>query len=512
MHVLSLQLSNYRAYVETEPIFLGPINVFIGANNAGKSSLLRAIYLLQDGSPNKSHLEVRHGAALPKVTMQLEGMEANAVFGRKKGEINSGTLTATIHPGAILYEFRTGHEALPASPMSAVAPDHAVVPYLSKRKVVAYSEDVRLSLANSVTPDFANLSAKLSKLANPDYPASNKYREACKAILGFVVTAVPSPNGQQPGVYLADGRSMPLDQMGEGVPNIVGLLADLAVSEGKIFLMEEPENDLHPTALKTLLNLIVESAKSNQFVVSTHSNIVARHLGATPDSRLYEVSAEHGSMPPASKVRLLRGTSARLAALRDLGYSLSDFDLWDGWLILEESSAERIIRDYLIPWFAPRLSRIRTLACRGSSTVEPTFADFHRLFLFAHMEQVYRDAAWVRIDGDDNGRRIVKELRDKYTEWAPDRFACFSEPHFERYYPAWFSSKVDEIFANNKNDKQALRNAKKALLEDVIKWLDEDQKRASAALELSAAEVIRDLCAIEKQLLAACAMRSAANA
>jgi hypothetical protein len=204
-------------------------------------------------------------------------------------------------------------------------------------------------------------------------------------------------------------------------------------------------------------------------------------------------------MPPASTVHLLATTEERLAALRDLGYALSDFDLWDGWLILEESSAERIIRDYLIPNFAPKLSRVRTLACNGSSTVEPTFADFHRLFLFAHLEDVYRDAAWVRIDGDSEGRRIVGELQKKYAGWSPDRFACFSEPQFEKYYPVHFSSDVEGALAVQ--DKQELRTAKRELLGRVVEWLDADPTRAREALSESAREVIDDLCKIERQLV-----------
>jgi len=62
--------------------------------------------------------------------------------------------------------------------------------------------------------------------------------------------------------------------MGEGLANIVALLSELAVNSGKLFLIEMPENDLHPQALKALLDLILESSKRNQFIISTHSNIV----------------------------------------------------------------------------------------------------------------------------------------------------------------------------------------------------------------------------------------------
>ena len=287
--------------------------------------------------------------------------------------------------------------------------------------------------------------------------------------------------------------------MGEGVPNIVALLADLALSEGKLILIEEPENDLHPQALKALLDLIVESSKSNQFVVSTHSNIVVRHLAAAVNSRLYNITSVFGKLPPIATIRAVEPTvDARLEVLRELGYSFSDFDLWDGWLILEESSAERIIRDYLIPWFAPKLARVRTLAVGGVSQVGPTFDDFHRLVLFTHLEEAYRDAAWVRVDGDSAGSEIITRLQGRYPSWKSDRFGCFSKAQFEQYYPAEFAEQTKEVFVHA--DKQARRKAKQQLLDNVRAWLDADEQRGRKALEQSAAEVISDLRLIESQL------------
>src|SRR5262249_9744357 len=143
----------------------------------------------------------------------------------------------------------------------------------------SYGEDIREQNVIQINSDMSNLSAKLSRIANPAFPKNKQYAEACEAVLGFVVTAIPSQNGQRPGIYLPNQAALPIEQMGEGVPNIVQLLASLAVSEDKLFLIEEPENDLHPDALKSLLELVVASSKSNQFVISTHSNIVVSYLG-----------------------------------------------------------------------------------------------------------------------------------------------------------------------------------------------------------------------------------------
>ena len=503
MRVTSLQLQNFRSFESMEPIALDQLNVLVGPNNAGKSSLLRALHLLQTGCGSMPP-EVRVGANAAQVTIGLS--EVHGVFPwSTQSQINTdfGTVTINISSsdritGNFNMAFREPNVGL--NQLQNMEPNHFIVPYLSKRKTATYQEDVRNEHALRVANDMSFLAAKLSRLANPGFPEHEHYSKTCMAILGFLVTAIPSAGGQRPGVYLPDRQTIPIDQMGEGVPNIVALLADLSLSTGKLFLIEEPENDLHPQALKALLDLIVESSKSNQFVISTHSNIVVRHLASAPNSKLYNINTEAGRMPPVATIREVEPTvEARLTVLRDLGYAFSDFDLWDGWLILEESSAERIIRDYLIPWFAPKLSRVRTVATGGIDQVEPTFDDFYRLIRFTHLEEAYRNAAWVRVDGDKPGAEIIKQLQNRYPSWNADRFKCFSKAQFEHFYPSEFSQQVNEALANV--DKQARRNAKRQLLDDVRAWLDADEPRGREALEKSAAEVIADLKNIESQLI-----------
>lgn len=494
MKITSLQLSNFRSFEALGPIALGQMNILVGPNNSGKTSILRALQLLQQGCMNQ-YPEVRVNSTTANIRLGFIENDGGKYVGGNfsEGFFNIAINTIDRSTGSFYISCTSNNATVNVNKqISDMEPNHFIVPYLSKRKASYYREDVKNEYALRVTNDMSNLSARLSRLANPGFPDYESYSKTCKAILGFVVTAVPSANGQLPGVYLPDRQTIPLDQMGEGVPNIVALLADLALSKGKLFLIEEPENDLHPQALKALLDLIVESAKTNQFVISTHSNIVVRHLASLESSKLYHVTSEVGRLPPIASVREVEATvDARMQVLRDLGYSFSDFDLWDGWLILEESSAERIIRDYLIPWFAPKLSRIRTIATGGLSQVEPTFTDFNRLVRFTHLEEAYRDAVWVRIDGDDEGKKIIQQLQEKYPSWKIDSFKCFSEGQFERYYPKEFRERAVGVLSIA--DKKNLRDEKKKLLEDVRTWLDADVQRGRVALETSAAEIIAEL-------------------
>jgi len=290
--------------------------------------------------------------------------------------------------------------------------------------------------------------------------------------------------------------------MGAGVTQVVGLLADLALASNKIFVIEEPENDLHPAALRALLDLMTEASQRNQFLVSTHSNLVLRQLGSLSGSRIYQVDADqHGAWPPETTVTAVAAEpEARSKVLIQLGYELRDFEFFDGWLFLEEASAEGLIRDFLIPWFAPGLTgRVRTISTRGASRIKPTFEDFNRLVLFTHLEERYRNRAWVLIDGGEEGEEIVAALREAYgNAWHPDQFRTFRERYFEKYYPTHFQDRVEQALSEER--VQQRRELKKALLKEVRDWIREEPGQAKDAFAESAAEVIDLLQEIEGQL------------
>jgi hypothetical protein len=226
---------------------------------------------------------------------------------------------------------------------------------------------------------------------------------------------------------------------------------------------------------------------------------VVRQLGGLRGAKLYKVDQDPGSPIGPSTVEAIGEEPAdRIAVLAELGYELYDFELYDGWVFLEESSAERIIRDFLIPWFFPRLSRVRTVAAGGVSEVGPMFQDFKRLFLFTHLEERYQDRAYVVVDGDEVGSKAVAGLRDAYPSTDPDRFMQFSRPQFEWYYPAPFKPQVEAALAEG--DKKARREGKRILLDQVRAWLSEDEARGREALAQSAAEVIELLGRIDKEL------------
>jgi hypothetical protein len=185
--------------------------------------------------------------------------------------------------------------------------------------------------------------------------------------------------------------------------------------------------------------------------------------------------------------------------LRGLGYEFADMELHEGWLFLEESSAEVVIEQILIPNFALKLKgRLRTFSSSGVTNMEPSISAFQRLITFVHLEPVYQGKVWVRTDGDEAGLKVIATLREKFAYFNEETCAAFSKSAFEFYYPEEFSSRAKEVCAIV--DKAAKRKAKLTLLKDVLDWSNANCATALPRWENSAAEIIKILRVIENAI------------
>src|SRR5260370_18779425 len=166
---------------------------------------------------------------------------------------------------------------------------------------------------------------------------------------------IEGANGHLHCIYNGQNGSIPLSQMGDGVHHIVGLIIHLLKAKKKLFVIEELENGINPEPLKLLLEEIKRSAKErqNQFLISTHNNIVLQTLASEKDCNIIEVTQAQmkpGDIPDSSCVQIEKGdVEARRRVLMNLDYSLAHSDMFDGWLILEEASRETVFAQFWTP-------------------------------------------------------------------------------------------------------------------------------------------------------------------
>lgn len=502
MKITSILLQNVRGF-QNIPLtnFSESINIFIGANNTGKSTMLNTIFNLQRQVLNKEDITI--GQNYGRIELYFSGTHSSLL----NYHPSHNRIIFKLESNVIYFGIRMGNEHNQFTRIPEKEPSNLIYPYLSKRKAVNYEDVINEANANSVTGNFTNIYSKIDRLVTPQFQPGNKqYVEACNSILGFEISTLALGRGKKAVYFVHNMEYIPLTAMGEGVANILGLITDLCVSEERIFLIEEPENDIHPKALKALLKLIVEKSDNNQFFVSTHSNIVMKYLGAAPNAKIFNIKnqrkdTQRPNLFASELIEVSDSPEERRQILEDLGYDFFDFDLWKCWLFLEESSAEVIIRDYLIDWFVkPLKNKIRTFSAGGTSSIIPKFEDFDKLFVFLHLEPTYKNKVWVLIDAGVEEQQIISKMKDKYRNagWNEDNFGQFKEHDFEKYYPLEFQPKVESIVKIK--DKQEKRNAKKKLLDEVKEWITSDEPSAKEKFKESAKEVIDKLKHISKEI------------
>ena len=508
MKITAIELKNVRGFQQlprTE--FSNSMNVFIGPNNAGKSTILSSIYLMQKvevlGISDQTI-----GSSKGEVRLFSEG-DHQKMFGSDPDRVG---FVFHLNNGSRHILHSNGGESNWGSSTVSAEPKNFIYPYLSKRKVTSYSQEVHKGATNAVNDNFVHLYSKIDRLINPEYSRNKNYTNACNDILGFqITTSAGDGNGKQ-AMYLLDlHEEIPLTSMGEGVANILGLIVDLCVAEDKIFLIEEPENDIHPQALKALLNLIVDKSSTNQFFISTHSNIVMRVLGGSDSSKIFEITSSRADKERpklfVSKIKEISTKFDRRRVLEDLGYEFFDLGQYEAYLFLEESSAEVIIRDHLVHWFAKGLvNKLKTYSSGGLSKMEKRFEEFNNLFVFMNLEPIYKSKAWVLVDAGEEEQKVIDKLKKTYVakhNWNESCFDQFSQHDFEEYYPKVFKEKFYKEIKNAEFASSKDKQDKKAeLLSELKIWMTSNPQEAKDAFKISAADVIVKLKEIEKCLSA----------
>lgn len=499
MRVETFRLVGIRCFDDTGYVKLSPgCNIFVGQNNAGKSTLLQGISNWQLGNRYNSR-DARPNSGQSWYEIELSDLTSKYMI---------ANLPPNPHLAYYLKGSYTGQNGKYAyvgtlnqqfSIMNSAWPNNPIVPFLAKRKAAIFNETVSRDSQSVVQGTLEHLYARIDRVANPGPSYHDTYKKSVEAIIGSFITTTSSSAGKEGGFFYDDDSFITLDRMGDGVSELVALIVELSISKEKIFVLEEPETNLHPSGLKALAELIRKSARHNQFIIATHSNIVLREL-AVDGTKVFRVYRDGDKASDPSRVNEVPNLpQERTALLRELGYEFIDFELHDAWLFLEESSAEAVINQLLIPWFVPKLTgRLRTFSAGGVTNVEASVSEFQRLVTFVHLQPVYQNHIWVRTDGDVPGHEAAKALRGKFKYLDETRCAPFNQAQFEYFFPTRFRASADNALAiKDKRDKQ---KAKLALLKEALEWSKSNPDEAKPEWEQSAAEVVEVLRSIQKAI------------
>lgn len=404
MRLRKIRVKGFQAFLDSGFLeFADGFNLVIGQNNAGKSSLLRAMLnSLPDDRHRTPEKFEQHQLALPEVdfTIDVSGNEIRDWILRSGSTQHIPVDPAQIRDVLPIMDslFAQSHIPVtvcssPGRPISGPYPSHALfqwVPGVQQHTAVltlndggirvhpghnntndslpilvwnAWVQDTfyfaaeRMSIGEAhhgyserLLPNASNLPNVLNTL-NGDQPdifskLVGHLREVFPTVGNLSVRTKPGNNALEVRVWPTEARenvklSFPLNSSGTGVSQVIALLTAIMTIENAIIIIDEINSFLHPAAVKALLRILQTKYTQRQYIISTHAPEV---IGFSHPSSIHLVKR---SGYESTVVRL---NLAEIGEFREvaehLGVSMADVFAADR-IIWVEGPTEELIFPYL---------------------------------------------------------------------------------------------------------------------------------------------------------------------
>jgi predicted ATPase len=310
--------------VKDVTVDLTPLHAFVGPNDSGKSTLLKAL---------RSVVAADRGPFLsPSVVSVKVGDSAWTQQSYQAGVARTIEHSAHVEPSEALSR-DGGDFGLPKG--SAVS--------AAVRRALAGARMLRLE------PDAMRKPSRLIPKSHPIEFAENgdglsgvydallsRQRKSFDMIVGQfrglfptveeLELAAVSEGTKLLGVRLIDGTDVPADTMSEGMLYWLAFAALPHLSDTAICLIEEPENGLHPARVAEVVRVLRDASQHTQILLATHSPLVVNEL--QPDEvTIITRTPERGTIAtPMTQTRNFAKRS-KAYALGELWLSYADGDL-----------------------------------------------------------------------------------------------------------------------------------------------------------------------------------------
>lgn len=369
--ITRLEIENFKA-IKQLAIDLDPLTVLVGPNDAGKSTILQALELLSRMMDRPLY---RDGE--PSV---FDGDPVEAIHRGDRDQTIRIAVSGTAEDGrALAYGFRAGVD----DGRFRIVGEHCTwgtpafnvwggsgrfsLPGANREQWTGERSFVRVSYLNHAEVDWARFRRELlsslfsfepKKLATPcgpdvtfassglglvalvdriltdtDRSARDTFERSLRAFsphlagVGTRPVTVARPDGptiQKELIFgLHDKTRVPARDVSSGLLATAGYLA-LPNLESKRFLIEEPENGVHPHALLQIVDVLRKLAEDGrQVIMTTHSPVLLNYIDAA-SIRIVTRTAEAGvTVTPATESKVFNQVKQKVD-FGALWYSLGD--------------------------------------------------------------------------------------------------------------------------------------------------------------------------------------------
>ncbi|MFI4910128.1 MAG: ATP-dependent nuclease [Sedimentisphaeraceae bacterium JB056] len=439
-----IKIKNHKCFRDKYSGFdcIKPINVIIGKNNSGKSSLLDIIdfatkvnykdrldcdFLIEKefsesnfkhffNQPNLAfklrflcklhgnHLSIKKYIDANNLQRELSNMGFNL---NQQIELHKQDIQASFNAGIQVPEFFKNKK---------------VLKIIAERdmKAEGYSHGTSLHVAANGGGATTTITSYVHNVNLDRFLIQKKLLDALNEVFNpdsyFTEIYVPNIKGSQWEVYFTEKDKedpIPLSKSGSGLKTILLVLLNLLVIpktdayknvaiENILYSFEELENNLHPALLRRLFKYIEKFAKDNKchFFITTHSNVAIDMFCNSPDAQIIHVTHD-GKQAYAKTVEAFNDHNA---VLDDLGVKASDLLQANGIVWLEGPSDRIYFNKWIELYSKGELQEHRDYECA-----------FYGGSILDHFE------ANGENDGDDDAINVLKVNRNAILIGDSDR-------------------------------------------------------------------------------------------
>lgn len=324
MKLLRLRAKSYRSLYDVR-LDLNDLNLFIGSNASGKSTVLDTLRFLHEGLQTRDFRDPVFsrggilnlpwkGTEAKDIELRVDIKDVDKIYDWRIQLVRNGhnfhveeqvqVSSSPQSPPAYVLEARGGEgwwwsgekgekvylKQKPTACALAAAEADASFPARDVAKFVErwgfFDPSPFLLRRDWVGLESSRFDAYGRNLAETLYGLPSDVREqvvaATRDILGLPTDIEPR-EAESRFVFVQNepGLQFPVHQMGvsSGTLRILALMtALLAEPEANLIGIEEPENYVHPTALRSFVDFLVSALDRVQFMVTTHSPLLLDYL------------------------------------------------------------------------------------------------------------------------------------------------------------------------------------------------------------------------------------------
>jgi len=293
-----LEIENYGC-IQKATFHLTPLHALIGPNDSGKSTALRALRTLTQ----LAYTELGHeNATLSWLDPMLDagsGARIGVHFADGLGYVvavkdDQITESVVLHGAEPATRTRTGISPGLLKALAERGASHHAKSVTERLDMTTLIHFVGSALRRPSPPILANdpiqlrddtgygLPSIYQAILSRDIDAFLALRERVKGLFPTIQT-IRVPTVDKEGhvaleIQLLDGTIVPAAAMSEGLLYFLAYAALQHLEGSRLFLVEEPENGLHPARIAEITRILREIAKTGQVVIATHSPLVVNEL------------------------------------------------------------------------------------------------------------------------------------------------------------------------------------------------------------------------------------------